>query len=70
MHFPDPAAKKTTRTAPELPDIAWGAVEIGEVINRDPRATFHLLERGFLPARKVGKLWAASRRRLLAHAGE
>jgi hypothetical protein len=52
-------------------DIVWGAVEIGKVINRSPRAAFHLLENGRLPARKTGRLWSASRRRLLEYlAGE
>jgi hypothetical protein len=46
-------------------DVLWGAAKIGEVIGKSPRATFHLLERGLLPARKVGKQWCASRQRLL-----
>jgi hypothetical protein len=28
-------------------------------------ATFHLLEAGLLPAKKIGKQWCASRRKLL-----
>lgn len=52
-------------------DILWGAERIAQVIGRPIRPTFFLLERGYLPAKKVGKLWCASRRRLLAHlAGE
>lgn len=46
-------------------EILWGAAEIGKAIGKSPRATFHLLERGLLPARKVGKQWCASRQRLL-----
>jgi hypothetical protein len=48
-------------------DIVWGAREIGTVINRPPRQTFHLLEKGHLPAKKTGGSWSASRQRLLAH---
>ncbi len=52
-------------------DIIWGGENIAKVIHRSIRATFHMLEQGHLPARKVGRLWSASRRRLLAHlAGE
>lgn len=54
--------KATTLT----PDAVWGAVEIGKEINRSARQTFHLLESGALPARKVGKSWVASRRKLRA----
>jgi hypothetical protein len=52
---------------PEESAFAWGAEAIGKVINRPPRQTFHLLEHGYLPARKVGGSWVASRQRLLAH---
>ena len=54
------------RTDPNQ-DILWGPGAIGQVIGRSERATFHMLESGHLPARKVGRLWSASRRRLLAH---
>jgi len=45
----------------ESPDVIWGAEAIGKEINRTPRQTWHLLEKGHLPARKIGGLWAASR---------
>jgi hypothetical protein len=45
--------------------LCWGAVEIGATIKRTPRAAFHLLESGALPARKVKGRWVASRRNLL-----
>jgi hypothetical protein len=52
-------------------DIVWGAREIGRVIGRSERQTFHLLESGALPARKVRERWCASRAKLIAHlAGE
>ena len=48
-----------------LEDILWSAEKIAECIGKSTRATYHLLERGLLPARKVGKQWCASRRKLL-----
>jgi hypothetical protein len=54
------------RRATMLEEILWGAQAIGEVIGRSTRATYHMLEQGLLPAKKVGpKLWCASRRKLL-----
>jgi hypothetical protein len=47
------------------PDVLWGAAEIGRAIGKAARATFHLLEAGHLPARKIGGRWCASRRKLL-----
>jgi hypothetical protein len=59
------------RKATDQSDVVWGGEAIAEVIDRKPAATFHLLETGQLPARKVGKMWAASRSRLLSYlAGE
>jgi hypothetical protein len=49
----------------EAPDVLWGADEIGRAIGKPIRATFHLLEAGHLPARKIGGRWCASRRKLL-----
>jgi len=39
----------------------WGASEIGRIINAPLRRTFYLLERGLLPARKVGGVWQSTR---------
>ena len=44
----------------------WGADEIGKVINRPRRMTFYMLQRGLLPAKKVGALWVSTRRQLRA----
>jgi hypothetical protein len=49
----------------EKSDVLWGASAIGRAIGKPARATFHLLESGHLPARKIGRQWVASRRRLL-----
>ena len=50
--------------AAEPLDPIWCAKAIGEEIGRSPRSTFHLLESGAIPARKVGNLWVSSRREL------
>ncbi|KQU95198.1 hypothetical protein ASC68_18780 [Devosia sp. Root105] len=49
----------------ESSPIIWGARAIAAAIGKTPRATFHLLERGELPARKVGHQWVADRDALL-----
>jgi len=47
-------------------DILWGAQAIAAVIRASERQTFHLLESGTLPAKKIGGRWVASRKKLLA----
>jgi hypothetical protein len=47
------------------PDIVWGTNAIAAVIGRNQRQTFWMLEKGHLPARKVGGKWVASRKKLL-----
>ncbi len=42
-------------------EAVWGAIEIGKVINAEARRTFYLLEKGLLPARKVGGVWQSTR---------
>jgi hypothetical protein len=46
------------------PDYLWGCAAIAAVIERNKRQTFHLLESGSLPARKVGATWVAKRAEL------
>jgi hypothetical protein len=48
-------------------DLVWGAEAIGKVIKASPRKTFHLLERGLIPATKIGAQWVSSRSGLRAH---
>lgn len=58
---------QTTRAAAAASeDLLWGAEAIAAEIKRSRAATFHLLDAGALPAKKVGGRWCASRRRLLA----
>lgn len=47
-------------------ELIWGASAIAKVIGRTDRQTFHLLEKGILPAKKVGDRWVASRKKLIA----
>jgi hypothetical protein len=47
-------------------NLVWGAEAIAAVIGRTPRQTFHLLDGGQLPARKVGGRWVAERGKLVA----
>lgn len=45
-------------------DLIWGCKAIAQEINRTERQTYHMLEKGVLPADKVGKIWVARRSRL------
>jgi hypothetical protein len=45
-------------------DLVWGARSIARLIGKSERATFHLLEKGDLPAKKVGAQWVVSRKAL------
>ena len=47
-------------------DLVWGAAEIAVIIGKTPRATFHLLEGGKLPAAKLNGRWVTDRATLTA----
>jgi len=49
----------------ESADLVWGGEEISKVIGRTARVTFSLLEKGEIPAKKVGGRWVASRQKLI-----
>lgn len=51
-------------------DALWGCRAIAEFIGKSERATYHMLERGLLPARRLGGQWVARRSRLLEIFGE
>ena len=53
-------------TTDETHDLVWGVPAIWAVINKPERRTYHMLERGDLPARKVRGRCVASRRKVLA----
>ncbi|WP_084409710.1 hypothetical protein [Fulvimarina manganoxydans] len=47
-------------------ELVWGGVAIAQIIQRSPRATFGMLEKGELPARKVNGRWVADRQQLIS----
>jgi hypothetical protein len=44
--------------------LIWGADRIAAEVGLDRAAAYHLLNRGLLPAQKVGRKWATTRDRL------
>jgi len=46
-------------------DLIWGRAAIAKAIGRPERATFHMIARGYLPAKRIGGRWVASRRKLI-----
>lgn len=46
---------------PQPLDLIWGAKSIAQEIGKTERATYFILEKGQIPARKVGGQWVASR---------
>lgn len=46
-------------------DLVWEVAAISKLIGRNERQTFHLLNTGALPAKKVGGRWVAERSRLI-----
>ncbi len=47
-------------------DLIWEVSAIAKVIGRTDRQTFGMLEKGLLPAKKVGGRWVAERGKLRA----
>lgn len=54
-----------TDPSTETVELVWGGEGIAKVIDRSTRQTFHLLESGQLPAKKVGGRWVSERGKLL-----
>jgi hypothetical protein len=52
--------------AEESAELLWGAVAIANFVGRNPRQTYWMLEKGTLPAKKIGKLWVGRRSTLRA----
>jgi hypothetical protein len=48
-------------------EIVWGVAAIARIIKRTQRQTYHLLEKGHLPAKKIGSRWCAVPGRLKDH---
>jgi hypothetical protein len=56
-----------------MSDILWGAVAIGReagIVDKDGevdiRRLYYMLEKGYLPAKKVGRAWVSSSRAIRA----
>lgn len=47
-------------------ELIWGASAIARVIGRTDRQTFHMLQNGQLPAKKIGDRWVAERGQLIS----
>lgn len=47
-------------------DLIWGVKAISAAINRTERQTFHMLEGGRMPGKKVGNRWVVDRRDLIS----
>jgi len=59
-------SKQTTEPALSN-DVLWGCTAIATEINRPEHITFRLLQRGLIPAEKMGAIWVTTRTRLRAH---
>jgi hypothetical protein len=58
---------RTSEAAADPDAIVWGAKAIGELIGRNERQAYHLLENGALRgARKIKGIWSAKRSALLS----
>jgi len=58
-------ADKIETMSTEKDEMLWGAAPIGKVINRSPRQTYNLLEKGLIKsAKRIGGRWSAGRRNL------
>lgn len=47
-------------------DLVWEVAEIAKTIGRNERQTFHMLNAGQLPGKKVGGRWVVERNQLIA----
>lgn len=48
-------------------DIVWEVKNIAAVIGQTERQTYHLLNAGLLPAKKIGDRWVSTRTKLIEH---
>ena len=52
---------------PDDSDFLNGATAIGNFLNVAPRRAYYILERGLVPAAKIGNVWTARKSRLIEH---
>lgn len=46
-------------------DLVWGVGDIGILIGRNYRQTYHMIQKGHLPmVKQVGERWVADRKKL------
>lgn len=68
VQMPEPESDIANEAIPSLADDKLSGVkQIARFIDEPMRRAFYLLERGYLPAGKVGNTWTASKRVLRAH---
>jgi hypothetical protein len=65
IHFGPNGDSMPQNEPPASLDLVWGADAIAAAIGRSPRQTFHMLDSGQLPAKKVGNRWVAERGKLI-----
>lgn len=58
-----PYKKNVEATDLDIP--VWGAPKIAKIVNVSTEQAYYMLERGYLPARKIGKQWVSTKRELL-----
>lgn len=61
-----PSTKGLELIMRENMQLVWEVSEIAKIIGRSNRQTFHMLNKGELPAKKVGGRWVAERGKLIA----
>ena len=54
-------------TTPLRQDTLWGAEKIAEFLGINKRQALWKLENGLVPAGKTGRIWVASKRKLIEH---
>ena len=55
---------------PLADDLMTGVVEIADYLGTTRRRTFYLVEKGHIPAFKIGGRWCCRKSSLLAHMGQ
>jgi hypothetical protein len=69
MSAPQPNKTRSSAGDPEsvAHDLLHGCEQIGAELGVTPRRAYYLLEKGLIPAGKIGATWVASKRKLRDH---